>query len=186
MTVIQTKRLSLHPVTRHDAPQFATLCNDETIARNTARIAHPYSLEDAITFATHLEKAGKEGKEFAFAIRLNGAMIGCCGANKNAPDTAEIGYWVGADHRGIGIASEAAIAITQFALKGLGVKTVTAGYFDDNPASGRVLEKVGFVKTGEIASLFSLGRGEEANTIRMVLDQSRFSPVEEVSITGTL
>ncbi|GJL93686.1 MAG: hypothetical protein DHS20C05_00910 [Hyphococcus sp.] len=178
MTIIQTSRLTLRSVTRDDAPDFARLCNDKTIARHTARIPHPYSLEDAAAFTKHLEEAALTGTEFAFAICLGEIMIGCCGADKNAENTAEIGYWVGADHRGIGVASEAARAITQFALQRLGVKTVTAGYFIDNPASGRVLEKIGFIKTGETAPLFSLGRGEEAAAVRMVLDQSSFTPGE--------
>ena len=44
----------------------------------------------------------------------------------------------------------------------------SAGHFADNPASGRVLEKAGFLYTGELRTGFSRARGEEARTRRMV------------------
>jgi RimJ/RimL family protein N-acetyltransferase len=43
-----------------------------------------------------------------------------------------------------------------------------AGHFSDNPASGRVLEKAGFLYTGEVRRGFSRARGSEAETRRMV------------------
>jgi RimJ/RimL family protein N-acetyltransferase len=43
-----------------------------------------------------------------------------------------------------------------------------AGHFSDNPASGRVLEKAGFLYTGEVRKGFSRARGAEAATRRMV------------------
>ena len=42
-----------------------------------------------------------------------------------------------------------------------------AGHFADNPASGRVLSKAGFAYTGEVKSMFSLGRGESVPCKRM-------------------
>ncbi|WP_053800000.1 GNAT family N-acetyltransferase [Streptomyces rimosus] len=56
----------------------------------------------------------------------------------------EIGYGLVASRRGRGYATEAARALTDFALALPGVHTVVAGAELSNPASMRVLEKAGF------------------------------------------
>ena len=60
----------------------------------------------------------------------------------------ELGYWVAAGARGRGVATEAAGAATLFAFERLAAETVLAGHFTDNPASGRVLAKLGFELVG--------------------------------------
>lgn len=64
----------------------------------------------------------------------------------------------------------------------LNAKIVTAGYFIDNPASARVLQKLGFRETGEIVKTHSLGRGCEVDTPRMVLRAEDFVRPEDVRI----
>ena len=49
-----------------------------------------------------------------------------------------------------------------------GRRALVAGHFSDNPASGRVLEKAGFLYTGEVRKGFSRARGTHADTRRMV------------------
>ncbi len=182
MTIIKTRRLTLRPIEKADAARFAVLCNDEDIARNTARIPYPYTRQDADVFVDQLIRARINGDEHAFAVCRNAEIIACAGALQTDTSTWEIGYWVGADYRRQGVASEAADAITQFAIRALGAETVTAGYFADNPASGRVLEKVGFHYAGERAMMHSRGRGEEIEAVRLMLNVIDFAGAPDVEI----
>ncbi|MBT8471311.1 MAG: GNAT family N-acetyltransferase [Marinicaulis sp.] len=187
MIKIQTDDLLLRSILRDDAERFFVLCNDEQIARNTARIPSPYTMEQARKFATNASVRSIDS-EYVFAICRNGEIVGCVAVtpddNPKNKSSWEIGYWVGAAYRRTGVATRAVCAISTFAFEQLGAETVTAGFFVDNPASGRVLKRCGFVPTGECRSLYSVGRGEEVATIRMVLSKADSSVIDAVKIVG--
>lgn len=178
MTLLQTHRFVLRPVDPADAPVFATLCNDDLIARNTARIPHPYALTDAESFTAYAARAFEAGTEHVFAICDAGDIVGCCSVTRITNELYELGYWVAMAARGCGVATEAARAAAQFAFDALGADEVLAGHFTDNPASGRVLEKLGFTQTGT-RKQFSLGRGGEAECVRMSLNRAAFVKTPE-------
>ena len=180
MTLLQTHRFLLRPIEQSDAPVFARLCNDELIARNTARIPYPYTLEDAEIFTKTAAAAFRHGKEHAFAICEQDAVIACCGVMRITNILFELGYWVSLPARGRGVATEAAHAVSHFAFTTLHAETLLAGHFADNPASGRVLEKIGFRHTGDTRLQFSLGRGGEAESLRMKLDREAFNAPDSV------
>ncbi len=180
MTIITTPRFTLRPIRDDDAPEFARLCNDIAIARNTARIAHPYTLQDAQAFTGMIQAAFAAGTEYAFAVTENAAIVACAGIMPRGEGVLDLGYWVAAEARGKGAATEAAGAAALFAFERCGAESLIAGYFTDNPASGRVLAKLGFKPTGETANLFSLGRGGEAEAIRMALARADFAPPANV------
>ena len=62
---------------------------------------------------------------------------------------AQTGYWLGEPYWNKGIATEAARTLINFAFDILAIEKLTAGHYINNPASGRVLTKSGFEKTGE-------------------------------------
>ncbi len=177
--ILATKRFTLRPITHDDAPVFAELCNDEALARNTARIPHPYTLNDARNFGAFASAAFAAGEEYAFAVCEREEIIACAGVKCSGEDI-ELGYWVAAPARARGVATEAAGAVAHFAFEKLGAQTINAGHFTDNPTSGRVLEKLGFTRTGETRDLFSLGRGEEAETVRMTLARAAFNAPADI------
>jgi len=177
--IIQTKRFTLRAIVESDAPAFVVLCNDELLARNTARIPHPYTLDDAKKFAAYACAAFANGSEYPFAVCEEGVIIACAGVKCDGEEF-ELGYWVSAQARGRGVATEAAAAVAQFAFGQLGAHTLLAGYYTDNPASGRVLAKLGSNPTGETANLFSLGRGVEAETARVALARAEFVPPADI------
>ena len=72
-----------------------------------------------------------------------------------------MGYWIARAHWGKGFATEASRALIDIA-KVLKLPRLEASHFLDNPASGRVLEKLGFVATGMSAARYSCARGGEA------------------------
>jgi len=140
--VIRTPRLLLRDLTPRDARRIAMLANDWDIARMMGRIPHPYSEQQALQWITGLTDG-----EFVLGIIHNGDLIGLCGYTPEG-DTAEIGYWIGKPWWGRGYATEAVSALIDFCFEKRGFKRLTCGHFVDNPASARVIAKLGFRFTG--------------------------------------
>lgn len=184
MTIITTRRFTLRPVEAADAARWAELCSDPDIARNTARIPHPYALEDAQDFVAYAAQAMASGAEHIFAVCRDGTAIACAGATPRDDAACELGYWVGADYRGQGVATEAGDAVLQFICAALKPQTLTSGHFTDNPASGKVLEKLGFKPTGEIRVMDSIGRGEKVDTVRMAMAAEDYKPLSPANVAG--
>jgi RimJ/RimL family protein N-acetyltransferase len=142
--VLATARLVLRAPRRSDVKAIASFANDRRIAANTARIPHPYGIEDAEQFIASVNK--REG-EVCFAVTLDGAPIGVCSVDLRE-DGPEMGYWLGVPHWGHGFATEATRALIDHAFGDLEHDTLISGARVNNPASRRVLEKCGFQWTG--------------------------------------
>ncbi len=157
---IRSERLFLRPAWPEDWEELFPLIADRGVVRNLASAPWPYTGENAREFAVREQVRMLP----YFLVTLPGAngsrIIGSIGFGQ-AGGQAELGYWIGREHWGRGCASEAARAVLRLAAA-LGHRRVVAGHFVDNPASGRVLRKVGFRSTGEVRQRFSLGRGCEA------------------------
>jgi RimJ/RimL family protein N-acetyltransferase len=144
LPVLATARLVLRAPRRSDGNAIATLVNDRRIAANTARIPHPYAIEDAEQFIAAVNK--REG-EACFAITLDGLPIGICSVDLRE-DGPELGYWLGVAYWGRGFATEAVRALIDHAFGDLEHEALISGARVNNPASRRVLEKCGFQWTG--------------------------------------
>jgi len=142
--VLETERLMLRAPRRGDGKAIVRLVNDRRVAENTARIPHPYHLDDAEHF---IAAANRQGGEATFTIMRDGELIGMCGIEPRA-DGPEIGYWIGVSYWSRGYATEAVRAVIDHAFGVLGHDTLQAGARVSNPASRRVLEKCGFQWTG--------------------------------------
>jgi RimJ/RimL family protein N-acetyltransferase len=142
--VLATARLVLRAPRRSDVKAIATLVNDRRIAANTARIPHPYAIEDAEQFVAAVNK--REG-EACFVATLDGALIGGCGVDPRE-DGPEIGYWLRVPYWHRGFATEAVRALIDHAFGDLEHEALISGARVNNPASRRVLEKCGFQWTG--------------------------------------
>ena len=142
--VLATARLVLRAPRRSDVKAIASFANDRRIAANTARIPHPYGIEDAEQFIAAVNK--REG-EACFVIMLECAPIGVCSVDLRE-DGLELGYWLGVAYWGHGFATEAARALIDHAFGDLEHETLISGARVNNPASRRVLEKCGFQWTG--------------------------------------
>ena len=154
-----SERFAMRPPMAQDARQIAWCVNDADMARNLARLPHPYSPRDARDWIAYTEKARATGREYAFVItHAEAGVIGSVGFNRAAEEPWEIGYWVDKAVQGRGVATEAARALLAWGEAEFGVTRFVAGHFQDNPASGRVLEKLGFERVGE-KMMFSQGRG---------------------------
>jgi len=149
----------MRPPEEKDARQIACCVNDKDLARNLSRLPHPYAPDDALDWVAYADKARKQGTEYAFVITHEEAgVIGSVGFNRAIGEAWEVGYWVDKAVQGKGVATEAAAALMKWGAMKFGVTQFVAVHFQDNPASGRVLEKLGFVRVGE-KQLYSTARG---------------------------
>lgn len=161
----RSQRLFLRPAFPEDSSAILAGINDAAIVRNLASAPWPYTIEDARAYATRPQDLRLPH----FVVTLPGTgVIGAAGLGEHEGEP-QIGYWIARQHWGRGYATEAAGAVLRIA-RTLGHSRLRAGHFADNPASGRVLRKIGFVPTGQIARRFSLGRGCMAESVEYALD----------------
>ena len=114
------------------------------------RFPHPYTHADARNW---LDTVVGISPETNFAIAVEGEAVGGIGFTVQhdvAHRSAEIGYWLGEDFWGRGIATEALIAVTDYAFANYDLCRLYAHVFDWNPASVRVLEKAGYEFEGRL------------------------------------
>jgi len=143
--VVKTERLTLRPLRASDAEAVTALAGDADVARMTSRIPHPYDLAQAGEWIAQIPQSG----EVVFAAVHQGALIGCVGYMPEDDSCAEFGYWIGKPRWNRGFATEAARAVAAHAFGTSEIHTLVVGHFKDNPASARVLQKLGFTRTEE-------------------------------------
>jgi RimJ/RimL family protein N-acetyltransferase len=155
----RSERLFLRPAFPEDARELHQAICDARIVAMLASAPWPYRLADAQESCTR--PADPRAPRFLVtAPGDKGApIVGAVGLHRG-DDGLELGYWVARDHWGRGYATEAGRGALEIA-RALGHGRVLAGQFVDNPASGRVLRKLGFRETGEIRPTFCRARGGE-------------------------
>jgi RimJ/RimL family protein N-acetyltransferase len=156
----RTERLLLRPGFPEDAQALAVAIADHGILRNLATAPSPFTLRDAEAYLA--QPRDPVLPSFVIAERTAGAprLVGACGLGRRPSGTVELGYWIARSHWGRGIATEACAALIEIA-RALRLPALEGSYFIDNPASGRVLEKLGFEPTGIVAPRYSCAREEE-------------------------
>lgn len=165
---IETRRLTLRAPGIQDTPRLAALMNDFDIAKMTSRVPHPYGLGDAESFVAGSQSADPR-KDRSFVIELDDVgVVGGIGFNATPEGRTEVGYWIGREWWGRGLATEALQGALAWAGRDWRKRFVIAGHFSDNPASGQVLCKAGFLYTGDVERRRSTARREEAATRMMV------------------
>lgn len=166
--VIETRRLILRAPGLPDCSSISAMANDADVARMTLRMPHPYGASDARNFVIAVA-AQDPAKAATFVITHEShgpvGIIGLFEADDLLPET---GYWIGREFWGRGFATEAVEGALVWASRQWKRKALFSGHFTDNPASGRVLEKAGFLYTGEIRKEFSQSRNARVQTRRMV------------------
>lgn len=150
---ITTKRLKLRQFDLSDAIEVQRLAGEFEIADTTLLIPHPY--EDGLAeewIKSHEEKIAS-GAEFIFAIVRcdRDHLVGSIGLKINTDhENAELGYWIGKPHWNLGFATEAAEAILRFGFGELKLERIHAHYLARNPASGKVMQKLGMQREGRL------------------------------------
>jgi len=148
---IETEWLVLRPFRLEDASDVQRLCSAREIAAATLLIPHPYPDGAAEQWIAGHAAAYERGESLELAIeaREGATLVGAIGLRmEREHERAELGYWIGVPHWGRGYATEAAKALLRHAFEEEGMHRVFAYHFANNPASGRVLQKIGMKHEG--------------------------------------
>lgn len=176
----RTPRLLLRPGFPEDAPALASAIADQAIVRNLAVVPWPYTLRDAEAF---LASARDPALPSLLIFERTGGtpqLVGACGLGRRPSGGVEMGYWIARPFWDRGYATEACTALINIA-RTLGLASLEGSHFLDNPASARVLEKLGFEPLGIIAPRMSCARGTEvpARLMRLQLQGQAFADEDE-------
>ncbi len=166
---MRSQRLTYRPIDARDAGRIAMLAGDWDVARMTSRIPHPYSLIDADLWIASIDH-----DEFVRGVERDGELIGAVGYISGEPGQAEIGYWIGKPWWGNGYATEAAGTLMKHCFGEVGFRRLTCGHFIDNPASARVIAKLGFRRIGNGAQ-WCEARKSNVATVRYVRRRPLFA-----------
>jgi RimJ/RimL family protein N-acetyltransferase len=138
---------------RSDAVSLVKHANNLNVARYLRdRFPHPYTERDAKTFLKQVTTAGDPSN---LAIEVDGEAVGAVGfvpGRDIERFSAEIGYWLGEELWGRGIATEALSLVTEHIFSRQNFLRLFALPFADNPASVRVLEKAGYTREALLRS----------------------------------
>jgi len=148
---LSTERLVLRPFDLSDARAVQRLAGAREVADTTLHIPHPYRIGMAEAWIGTHREAFAAGRSVTFAIvrKRPRALVGAIGLQLDlAHGRAELGYWIGVPFWGRGYCSEAAAAVLRHGFETLGLNRVHAAHFARNPASGRVMQKVGMGREG--------------------------------------
>lgn len=165
----RTPRLTLRPGWPEDAPALAQAIAHESVVTKISRAPWPYAVDDAHAFLT----APRPAVDATLLITTleDGVprIVGCIGVHPEG-DSYELGYWLTPDSWGRGYATEAGRQMVEIARFALGLKRLRSGHYIDNPASARVLAKLGFTPTGRTEQQFCRARGHEVACVKLELD----------------
>ncbi|MEY4879071.1 MAG: hypothetical protein RJB62_540 [Pseudomonadota bacterium] len=171
--LLETERLLLRPPLAADIGRLVALLNDFDVSKNLAVVPFPYTQDDGCAFVVKAARERLRGEAFVFAMvaKADAGFLGICSVHP-AKDFM-LGYWLGKPHWGRGYATEAAARVAGFAFAELKAERLTATWHHDNPASGRVLEKLGCRPDGGENSA-SLSRGTEVFCHKVLLTRADF------------
>ena len=159
----RTARLLLRPGFAEDAPALACAIDDSAIVRNLATAPWPYGLAEAEALLAATPDPVLP--RMLIVERTGGAprLVEACGLSRRPSGAVELGYWIARADWNRGFATEAGRALVEIA-GALKLAQLEAAHFVDNPASGRVLEKLGFSATGISAPRHNCARGEDVTS----------------------
>ena len=170
---LETKRLILRPWLESDAGMLFKYASDPDVGPRAGWPPHK-SVEESLEIIRTVFSG--EGM-WAVELKETSEVIGCVGYLPAAlsnldieEDQCEVGYWIAKPYWNQGICTEAMRAIVDYCFNVKSFTVLWGDYFPDNPASGRVMEKCGFIDTGKetLCPTLEVGAGKPVRV--MMLD----------------
>ena len=173
MDSIQTYRLIIKPPEPVDVEALVALVNNWEVVKWLANVPYPYNISHGINYVEKSKHNIEMGSQYNCSIFLQDYLVGGIGLYLQDNDIYELGYWLGEEHWGQGIATEASRAMLSFGFNELKQTRIEACYLDGNDASARVLKKLGFVNLGETMR-FCKSHNKEMKEHLVYLELERF------------
>jgi len=149
--LLTTERLILRPFTFDDGERVRELAGDRQVYETTLNVPHPYQEGAAERWIATHAKTFYEGNGVVCAVveKVTGDLIGAVSFGINRPHRrAELGWWIGVAYWNRGYCTEAARLLIDYGFETFNLHKFTSRHLAMNPASGRVMEKVGMQKEG--------------------------------------
>ncbi|WP_417671653.1 GNAT family N-acetyltransferase [Roseibium sp.] len=159
LPVLTTARLELRPLELSDLGQMEELSGNYEVSKMLSSVPFPYDRARGVAYLREAEAAQAKWPKSAradFAISQDGRLIGLI-VLRELHEAPGIGYWLGEPYWGKGLMSEALTEVLRWLFRETNVETLRAEVMKDNPASCKVLKKLGFSVVGEGTSM-SLAR----------------------------
>jgi len=143
--VLKSERLLLRKFELRDANHVQKLAGKFNVAKTTLNIPHPYIDGMAEEWIQSHKLHWESSSQVIYAITKldTKQLVGTVSLVGISGDRAELGFWIGESYWGNGYCTEAAKALTTFSFTQLNLKTVFAEHLASNPASGKVMKKIG-------------------------------------------
>jgi RimJ/RimL family protein N-acetyltransferase len=165
---ITTPRLVIRPLLPRHAPALTAFGGQPDVARMLGSVPSPWPLDHARDWMAKGAWRGKPG--FRAGVFMGNRLVGMVGLGGTPMGAA---YFIDPAFAGTGLATEAMQGLLAFAYARFVLDEVTADHFTDNPASGRVLQKLGFENIG-MGMGTSAARLEPAPVVHYRLTKARF------------
>ncbi len=157
VATLATERLVLRTLRADDAHAVWDLARDHAIADTTATVPHPYERAMADAFIAMRTAPGADDEIAVWALerRTDGRFIGVISLSFE-PEiaSAELGYWTGVPFWNQGYTTEAGRAVLEQGFGALGLASINSNHLTRNPASHRVMDKLGMRTEGVLRRRF--------------------------------
>jgi [ribosomal protein S5]-alanine N-acetyltransferase len=167
---LRTERLLLREFSPEDAPDVRRLAGVRKLVRTTRPIPHPYPEGEAERWISTHRAAFEAGEVLHFAVqtREGGELVGGITLAITPGDArAHLTYWIGVPYWGKGYATEAAREAVSYAFEDLGLHRLYAAHFGSNPASGKVMRKIGMTHERTLRGTTRCGASTRAGWSRV-------------------
>lgn len=146
-----TPRLILRPLQPADADALVAILNDMAVIEWLCQVPYPYTRLDADDWIAVARRDRILGTMLSLGAfdRVQQKLVGSISLVRNSDIEAELGYWLGVDHWGQGLATEMVRAMVDWGFSHMGLSGQIAALRADNTRSARVLEKCAFRPIGE-------------------------------------
>ena len=138
---LRTANLVLDGVTAADTDQVLRYCQDPTL-QGFVPVPVPYTRETALGYTQGYAADAKH--LWAIRDRVDGPLLGVIELSPHELKSAELGFWLGAEHRGRGIMTEAAVAVVEYGFSVLGLEHISWCAVVGNVGSAMVARNAGF------------------------------------------
>ena len=172
MQILETERLFLRPWLESDAGTLFKYASDPDVGPRAGWPPHQ-SVEESLELIKTVFSG--EGM-WAVELKETSEAIGCVGYLPAAASNldidecqCEVGYWIAKPYWNKGICTEAMRAVVDYCFNVKGFEVLWGDYFPENPASGRVMEKCGFIDTGRevICPTLEIGSDKPVRVMRL-------------------
>lgn len=160
----ETERLLLRPWREQDADALFRHASHPEVGPRAGWPPHQ-SREESLHI---IRTVFHNDTTWALVLRTTDEPIGAIGYGPSCetglpahPGEPTVGYWVARPYWGQGFCTEALSSMLERCRRTTHIASFISGHFTDNPASGRVMEKCGFVATGETCSDPTLFQGKD-------------------------